>query len=177
MLIMEKLHPGARWIFRISVYSILFFILIFLGILGGGGFYNILIKVFPSITLIILLGIALLFLFLIIFGEIYARMAYNRWFYEFTKRELKIEKGIIFKNYKSIPYQRIQNVDIHRGILARMLGFSTLDIQTAGYSGGYSRHGRGRSASEGHIPAVSMKRAEQIRNWIMEQIVEKRSGL
>ena len=111
-------------------------------------------------------------------GEIYARMAYNRWMYEFTPTELKIEKGIIWKNYKSIPYNRVQNVEIHRGILARIIGFSTLDIQTAGYSGGYHRGGRyggHMPRAEGHIPAVSPEAAEKIREFLMKKI-RKRSG-
>lgn len=173
---MEKLHSGARWIFRLSSYSIIFFLVIFL-FLGGFSFLSLLKDSSSFTTSIIVGSIGGFILLVLIFGEIYARLAYNNWGYEFTERELKIEKGIIFKNYKSIPYQRIQNVDIHRGILARMFGFSTLDIQTAGYSGGYSRYGRGRSTAEGHIPAVSIERAEQIRNWVMEQIVGKKSGL
>ena len=108
----------------------------------------------------------------IIFGEIYARMAYNRWFYEFTDQGIKLERGIIWKRYSNIPYDRVQNIDVTRGILARLLGFSTINIQTAGYSS-YSRLG---TKSEGHIPAVSVQDAEKIREFIMKKITGKKSG-
>ncbi|MEX2017294.1 MAG: PH domain-containing protein [Candidatus Pacearchaeota archaeon] len=180
---MEKLHPGAKWIFRIGAYFTLIFLGIFLGIWvfpvflvlselmleaneGSNNFYSFLTYIF----------VYLIFLFVI--GEIYARMAYNRWFYEFTKTGLKLERGIIWKKYSNIPYERIQNIDITRGILARILGFSTLNIQTAGYSGPSSRGSfGGHGMSEGHIPAVSKEAAEKIREFVMHRISGKKSGI
>ena len=102
-------------------------------------------------------------------------MAYNRWFYEFTTTNLKIEKGIIWKKYSNIPYERIQNIDIHRGVLARMLGFSTVDIQTAGFHIVYSKSG-GMPISEGHIPAVSPEGAEKIREFLMKKLSLRGKG-
>lgn len=34
-----------------------------------------------------------------------------------------------------VPYNRITNLDIRQGPVMRILGLSTLSIQTAGYSG------------------------------------------
>lgn len=165
---MEKLHPGVKILFRLGIY----FSFIFLFILFGFAFIGVAIA-FGGLGLI--LPIFLLYLIIVAgLGEIYARLSYKYWKYEFTNSELKIEKGIIWKVYKSIPYARIQNVEIHRGIIARLLGFSTLSIQTAGYSG-YSRNGRG-AAAEGSIPAVSVVRAEEIRSFLMKKI-GKRSGM
>ena len=101
--------------------------------------------------------------------------AYRNWKYEFTHDSLKIEKGVIIKKYKSIPYERIQNVDITRGILARIAGFSTIDIQTAGYSAYAAKGGVGQS--EGHLPAVSIEGAEQIREFLMKRITHNKQGL
>lgn len=170
---MEHLHKGAKWMFRIRAYSTLLFLIIFFSIWGGSFIFRI-----NGESTGTLIGFSILFgvILAVVIGEIYARMAYKRWKYELTSKELKIEKGIIFKTYKSIPYERVQNVDIYRGILARMLGFSTLNIQTAGYhsyAGG--RHGRGTMA-EGHIPAVSVEGAEKIREFVMKRI-GRRQGL
>ena len=170
---MEKLHPGARWVFRFGAYLSMVFLLFFSFILGlvflsnlyEGSFSSIFIYSLPFLSVLIVV---------ILIGEIYARMAYNRWFYEFTPNNLKIERGIIWKKYSNVPYERVQNVDITRGILARILGFSTLRIQTAGYSavssGGHS------VGSEGYIPAVSMEGAEKIREFLMKKI-GRRLGL
>ncbi len=157
---MEKLHPGARWSFRIGGYFLMIFVCFFLFVfvIGGAQILG------PGFLVIFLV------LFLIVFiavPEIFARLAYNNWGYEFTKTNLRIERGIIWKKYSNIPYERVQNVDVQRGILARILGFSTVNIQTAGYSG-YQRGGSVKS--EGYIPAVSIKRAEEIRDFIMKKI-------
>lgn len=167
----NQLHPGAKWLFRIqgwfSVILLMFFISWFIVpvisalsfvIFGEDGF---------GAVVGIVIGVAIfIILATIIISEIYARMAYNRWFYEFTGSNLRIERGVIFKRYSNIPYERVQNVDIHRGILARILGFSTVDIQTAGFH----MTGRYGGRSEGHIPAVDPEYAEKIRDFLMKKI-------
>ena len=116
------------------------------------------------------LAIIFYIFFVIIVAEIYARMSYNRYLYEITHDAVKVEMGIIWKKYTSIPYERVQNVDITRGIIARMIGFSTVNIQTAGY-------GVQNVRSEGYIPAVSVENAEKIRNFLMKKISKRSSGL
>ncbi len=161
---MNQLHPGAKWQFRIRGYFLFGFLGIgiiaplaglFLGLAGSS-----------SILPIVLLSIFGYFLFVIIVSEIYAQMSYNRWFYEFTDEGLRLERGIIWKRYNNVPYERVQNLDIIRGIIARMFGFSTMMIQTAGFSG--------PAGAEGNIPAVEMKHAEEIRNFVMKKITSRR---
>jgi membrane protein YdbS with pleckstrin-like domain len=117
------------------------------------------------VILVFLVGI-------IVIGEIYAQMAYNRWFYSLSDNGLKLERGVIWKRYSNIPYERVQNVDIHRGILARMFGFSTVDIQTAGY---HTYGGRGGQKSEGHIPAVGIEEAEKMRDFVTKRSSGKKT--
>ena len=166
---MEQLHPGAKWLFRVGGWAISFFIFMFLGWL-----------IFPIIFSIafiggasagsVALGIVLCFIFfiafIVIFSEIYARLAYANWQFEFTPDSLRLERGIIWKKYSNIPYERVQNVDISRGIIARACGFSSVNIQTAGDS--YTP--RGAPMSEGYIPAVETQRAEQIREFVLKRI-------
>ncbi|MAG07253.1 hypothetical protein CMI46_00360 [Candidatus Pacearchaeota archaeon] len=165
---MKHLHPGAKWLFRMAGYVTVFFLWIFIGVYVSVAlaYFNMWLAII-SLILTLTLAIAL--------GEIYARMSYNRWLYELGKESLKLERGIIWKKYSNIPYQRVQNVDIHRGVIARMLGFSTVDIQTAGMHMSYGRYGS-RARSEGHIPAVSIQEAEDIRELLMKKI-GKRHGM
>ncbi len=179
---MENLHSGARWLFRLNAYSRFGFIFIFavyfmfisiLNKVANGAFDN---------TILILFG---LIIFVLIVAEIYARMSYNRYLYEIKQDAVKIEKGIIWKKYTSIPYERIQNVDLRRGIIARMFGFSTVEIETAGqsgYGGSYSfrfgRRGNRRYQSEGHLPAIDINGAEKIRQFVMKRVKQTHgSGL
>jgi putative membrane protein len=163
-----KLHPGAKWLFRLATYFITLVPVIFIVSFLGG-----LIGIF-NLGAILLLGITIIVITILI-GEFYASLAYNRFFYEFTGSELKIEKGVIWKKYSNIPYERVQNVDVTRGIIARLCGFSTVNIQTAGYGGYYGRRGFGMH-SEGYLPAVSIKDAEKIREFVMKKISGKKKS-
>lgn len=160
---MNQLHPGARWSFRLSAYFVMIFLSFFVTsfLMGLLLIDDILysVAIYIVIYLIVIIGI----------GEIYARMAYNRWFYEFTPNQLRFERGIIWKKYTNIPYERIQNVDITRGIIARILGFSTVNIQTAGFSYSTNRS----SFSEGYIPAVGIDEAEKIREFVIKKVSKK----
>ena len=163
----NQLHLGAKWLFRFRTYrlfmALIFFILWIVFVVAVSLNINIWGMILGYIVIAILLG------------EIYSRMAYVRWFYEFTLTEVRLERGIIWKKYSNIPYERIQNVDVTRGIIARIFGFSTVNIQTAGYSMPMGRWGNLHS-SEGFIPAIDIKKAEEIRKFVMKKI-SKRRGL
>ena len=78
----------------------------------------------------------------------------------------------------TIPYDRIQNVDIYRGILARLLGLSDLNIQTAGMSAIINRYGVSGGGAEGRLPALSREVAEQLRDELIQRARQsKNQGL
>jgi membrane protein YdbS with pleckstrin-like domain len=162
---MERLHPGARWQFRFSGFFVVFIIVLILAsnLIRFLSSFDSLIK-----GVFIFLGVFLVLYILII--EIYARMSYSRFLYEFGPSTLKIERGIIWKKFSNIPYGRVQNVDIQRGLIARMFGFSTVNIHTAGYSSGSS------AGSEGRLPAVAPKKSEEIRDFLMNKISKGNPG-
>ncbi|RMD45595.1 hypothetical protein D6829_02005 [Candidatus Pacearchaeota archaeon] len=159
---MEKLHPGAKWQFRVKGY----FLFLVLGLVLGSFVGPLFGSKSSGSSVSILLSVLGYILFAIIASEIYAQMSYNRWLYEFTDNGFKSERGIIWKRYSNIPYERIQNIDITRGIIARMFGFSSVMIQTAGFSG--------PARAEGNIPAVDIKKAEEIRNFLMGKITRRK---
>lgn len=66
------------------------------------------------------------------------------------------ESGIITKKFTSIPYDRIQNVDLERDIFDRILGLSKVRIETAG-----------SLALEGSLPGVGMSDAERLRDDLL----------
>jgi membrane protein YdbS with pleckstrin-like domain len=169
---MNHLHSGAKWLFRFSAYFSFGIIGIFLGfwVIAPIGFvlFSIMGAGESIFAMVYIFSIVIYFVFVIAISEVYVRMAYNRWLFEFTNTNLKKEHGIIWKTYSNIPYERVQNVDIRRGIMARIFGFSSVMIQTAGYSA--VGHGAG---AEGYIPAVSPESAEKIRDFLMHKISKK----
>lgn len=168
----KQLHPKSRWVFRFrGFFGALAFTWVAGWLLFGifSGFNNL--ETQNPFDFFTPLNIILWALVVIIIMESYARLSYNNWFYEFTADNLRLERGIIWKRYSNVPYERVQNVDIKRGVFARLFGFSEVDIQTAGYSGAQKR-----GWAEGYIPGVDVKEAEEIREFLMKKIGKRSKG-
>ena len=79
-----------------------------------------------------------------------------RFSYRLDAQELRIASGILSRNIRSIPYERIQDVNLERGPLARMLGMARVRLET-GSSG---------SGDEGVLDSVDLAEAERLRDVI-----------
>jgi putative membrane protein len=81
-------------------------------------------------------SVVLLFLLatlgLIALVGVYEYLYWKNFVYTIEEDGLKIVSGVISKNDRDIPLKRIQNIDINRNILQRMLGIAKADIETAG---------------------------------------------
>lgn len=164
---MEKLHPRAVWLFFITSVSGWIFLFLFISIfyfligLSGG---------FPLSFFTFFLKNWFFFLsFIVVFAYVVARLQYHFYRYELTNAVFKKESGIIWKRYVSIPYNRIQNVDIHRNLWARVLGLSDIQIHTAGVGG--------VASGEGSLPALSREKAEKLRETLIKKIGHEGRGL
>jgi uncharacterized membrane protein YdbT with pleckstrin-like domain len=173
---MKQLHPRAVWLFFIS--SLLRFFLVFLFL----GFYliiGILSELGESTGIMSYVGWIFVAAFIVIvLLYIWAKLSYHFYRYELREDGFRKELGVITKKYVTIPYDRIQNVDIYRGILTRILGLSDLNIQTAGASAQVSRSGVFGASAEGRLPALSMEDAEQLRDELIRRAKQsKNQGL
>jgi len=161
----QQLDPKAVWLFFFQSVFVFLFIVLWLGLGVVGALAD---------TLGGMLGIALLLLLFVLVGAfIWAKLTYRYYRYELTEEGFRKELGVIFKKYVTIPYDRIQNVDIYRGILARILGLSDLNIQTAGMSAPVGRFGGG--GAEGRLPALSREIAEEVRNELIRRARQTRN--
>jgi len=58
-----------------------------------------------------------------------------------TESDIIVKRGVWWRHRRTVPYNRITNIDIAQGPISRMLGLGAVAVQTAGYSaaGGTSR--------------------------------------
>ncbi|OGZ18249.1 MAG: hypothetical protein A2V72_00995 [Candidatus Nealsonbacteria bacterium RBG_13_37_56] len=184
---MQKLNPKAVWIFffrfLLSGVFIGFFLAMFIFPMMMGLVFDKnapLEHLKPQAEVILsswFLFILLYFLLIAVFCWIWAKLTYRFYAYQLTEDVFKKECGVIWKKYVSIPYERIQNVDIHRGVIARILGLSDLYIQTAGASAVvYGRRMAGIGA-EGYLPGLSMDITEQLREELIKKAKGAKQGL
>lgn len=147
---MNKLDKNAIWLFFFQYFIGFLFLLPFffifpavmLGFIAGVTGSNSFFIFIPLFFVLYIISLA-------IFPYLLAYLSYENWKYEFSKEAIKIEKGIIWKKYISIPYERVQNVDIYRGIFARMLGLSDLQIQTPAIPGQHNMEWVPKDACQG----------------------------
>lgn len=81
-----------------------------------------------SVVLVFLLATFSLIVLVLVYEYLY----WKNFVYTVEEDGLKIVSGVISKNDRDIPLKRIQNIDINRNILQRVLGIAKTDIETAG---------------------------------------------
>ena len=81
---------------------------------------------------------------------------WRRFEFRVGANEIRVDSGILNRTHRSIPFDRIQDVDITQGPIARVLGLARVKFET-GASGG---------EEEGALQAIRLERAEQLRDLV-----------
>ena len=82
-------------------------------------------------------------------------LQYWRFSYRITPKQIVIQSGVLNRKNRSIPIERVQNTQIERNLVARMLGLAKVKIETAGSSG-----------TEGSLEYVHLGEAQKIRQVV-----------
>ncbi|WP_048076727.1 PH domain-containing protein, partial [Halorubrum sp. AJ67] len=83
---------------------------------------------------------------------------YRRFEYVLTEDTLDISSGVISRREREIPYRRIQNVDVSRGVIQRAIGVAAVDLETAG-----------GSSTEGSIRFVTPEEATRLQREVQRR--------
>lgn len=190
---MKQLHPRAVWLFWFGNFTLLFFLSIFLSpflysivqvlsaFLRGGvevetGVLSLEYQSKFEVSTFFsdLFGTWLIIVILLfIVTYVWARLQYHYYRFELREEVFYKEYGVIYKRNVSISYNRIQNIDIYRGIFDRLLGLSRIEIQTAGFSG-YGKGGY--SAAEGRLPGLSKEDARLIQEELIQRAYQDKES-
>lgn len=85
--------------------------------------------------------------------------------YQLRDDDLLFRRGIMFQRFVSVPYGRMQLIDINRGPVGRMLGLADLKFVTAAASTNVS------------IPGLPEGDAAELRDRLVELAESRRAGL
>jgi putative membrane protein len=112
---------------------------------------------------------------LILYGitlYVMSALAYNHFFYGINELGFQKEYGIIHQQRVSVPYDKIQNVNVTRSLVDRMLGMARVNIETAGSASIDDRYivGGSSSKAEAHLPGVTLEQAKKIHDLVVRNI-------
>ena len=79
-------------------------------------------------------GVGLLVVGWFVLALAYQMVYYRRFEYELTDDSLDIASGVVSRRNREIPVDRVQNVDISRNVVQRVLGLAQINLETAGGS-------------------------------------------
>ena len=112
-------------------------------------------------------------LVLVVYGVavlLIAMFTYNNFTYEIDKDGLTLENGVIHKKLVSLPYEQIQNVNIERSVLDRLLGLARISIETAGSAATTGAGGMLKARAEAVIPGLHMNDAKRVHDLLIDGV-------
>ena len=87
-----------------------------------------------------------------------ALLRWSRFRFRVGEREIRIDSGLFSRTHRSIPFDRIQDVTVEQGPLARALGLARVRFETGGSSGA--------KEDDGSLAAIPLARAGEIRELV-----------
>jgi membrane protein YdbS with pleckstrin-like domain len=87
-------------------------------------------------------------------------LRYRRWSYHLGPAALELQHGVLTRRSSTVPYLRVQHIDLTAGPLDRRLDLTTLVIRTAS------------ATTDARLPGIDGEEAERLRSTIL-----RRAGL
>lgn len=134
-----RLHPSSPLFLIIELIKSFFFPLLIALFAGGGDRYEVIGALF------------------VIPGIIIALLQYSVYRYQLDDNEIVIREGVFVKNVRHVKYERIQNLNLTRNPLHRLLGVAQLELESA--SGG---------KPEAVMRVVSLAAVDDIRDRVLQ---------
>jgi membrane protein YdbS with pleckstrin-like domain len=145
------LHPNYWKVTLISL--MVFFLIVGIGIgLGFALFFNDDLAPF-------IMEFSIGFVCLMIVVLFFSRIGFKKKGFAFRNHDVLFRHGIIATNTLVIPYNRVQHVALHEGLISRFFGLAKIEIFTAG-----------GSSSDIEIPGIAKEEAENIKQLLMGKI-------
>jgi membrane protein YdbS with pleckstrin-like domain len=106
-------------------------------------------------TIWIYLSLSLCFVFTLLLKTI----EFKKRKYVVREKDISYKKGVLFRSITTVPFNRIQHVEIDEGPISRFLGLVSLSVFTAG-----------DSSDDLKISGLLKEEAEQIKEFISNKI-------
>ena len=135
----------------------------FVRIFGAASIYFIL-KGFEADARLVTIALSILFgVLLLLLGFSYVSFQRFRFHIDYSNREFILQKGVFNTEVVSLPFSKIQQVNLKRSLLQRLIGVYSVILDTAG-----------SSAREINIKALSESEARDLQKILMEEVAAEK---
>ncbi|QTD54631.1 PH domain-containing protein [Parasphingorhabdus cellanae] len=84
-------------------------------------------------------------------------LIWSRFSYHIGPKEIRIKSGLLSRNNRSIPFDRIQDVSLEQKLVSRVLGLATVKLETGASAG-----------EDGKLDALALADAEALRDTVRD---------
>ena len=117
-------------------------------LIGMAGAFTVLVRQSPGLAVLIALGLLLV----MVAGAV---IGWWRFTYEVREREIVIQRGLVSRQRRVIPFDRVRDIAIERPLLARLVGTAKVRIETGG-----------AKSDEGLLDMIELEAAHALRDAI-----------
>ena len=139
--------------------KIIFIRIAIFALLLAGGLISFLIFSDEILPGLILAAIISAIAILILYSVVISILGFPKKGYLLRERDISYKTGIIYYKQISVPFNRVQHVEVSQGILAKIFALSSIKIFTAG-----------GNASDLSIPGLAVADAQKLKAFISEKI-------
>jgi membrane protein YdbS with pleckstrin-like domain len=148
---LTPLHPKYLKVVLINCFLLITFLVI--------GYFLLLIfddeDISPRFSIQLAVAVAVVSVGILFFSI----LGYKKKAFAFRNHDVIYRSGIIATNTMIIPYNRVQHVALHEGLVSWFFGLAKVEIFTAG-----------GSSSDLEIPGIAKEEAENIKQLLMGKI-------
>lgn len=105
-----------------------------------------------------------------IIAYVMLHLRYDTTWYVLSDRSVRIRRGVLVIQEKTLTFDNVQNVEVRQGPLQRCFGVANVSVQTAGGGGGASAHPGLAGAGSHHGMIEGVDNAQEIRELIISRV-------
>ena len=130
---MEEFHPDAKiqdmWKRSLGIWGFVsYFLFIVLLVIIKAAVPDV--HILPVLVVITIIDVAV-----VVFTLVWIPHYFKSIKYIVSDDFVRIQKGAVWKRFTTIPFEKVQNVEIFQGPIERSFGLGKILVHTAGYSG------------------------------------------
>ena len=127
----------------------------------SGGFTDLIDYLVEEGLLLLALGLVLAAIVLVV---LISWISWRFSTYRISNEAVEVRRGVLFRNHRRAPLERIQGVNLQRSLFARVLGLTKIEVLTAGQGG------------KVELSYLAYRDAKTVREQILRSASRKRHG-